>query len=665
MEQVSSTFSVFNLQHKFKRTFSHSLEGEVSYRDCYVDAAEGTQALCNDTNDLTCTRCTGKLCNNDFIRRGTKCLKCDGIDCFSADDFSNSVDCPSGGCFVGVNSNGETKRDCASAISTSSSCVKNDTLTGSCLVCTGDYCNTITYPIKGRLVCLECLGQSCEENSVEDKFCERLSAAETCVSVFGSSGNVIERGCSSTVQSVAICNDANSTSCLKCDFNLCNTQSSKLEIFHCVSCDSRDDPSCVSNSSAAASKACTTNQCYSRLLPTNSSVWQHIDKGCVADLPAPSYCNGTECAVCNGDRCNNILYPSDRISCLKCKDSECKESTIPMSSCRLYNQQSQACITLYNTNSEVFYRGCYSEAANGTKEVCDDTSELLCSKCLSQNCNNDTIRRGKKCYKCQGLECFEPNHPADVVDCLSACYMGVDAQGEAIRGCADQFTNTTACGTDDNGVNRCSVCNEDFCNALQFPLTNRLECHTCSDEGCAASEDNLKYCQRYQGSERCVTVFSRDNKVIERGCLSNLMNQNYCSQNIANCLQCPSKGCNSGDSKVSRLCVACDSSTNSSCVTNPSSIAAIYCKDGCYTRVVNGVLTRGCLDDLNETFECVDENLCKFCNDADKCNVEFYPANRKTCHTCVGLANCINPQQQLCINYNQNGTCVTIFNGCE
>lgn len=635
------------------------------YRDCYVDAAEGTRAVCDDTNDLICTKCTNKLCNNDFKRRGTKCLKCEGIECFNADDTSNSVDCATGGCYVGLNALGETKRDCANAISTSSACVKNDTLSGSCLVCQDDYCNAITYPMENRLVCKECIGQSCEENVLEDKFCERINQAERCVSVFDASNRIIERGCSSTVQNTATCSGTNAN-CLKCNFNSCNTQSSNLETHHCVSCDSRDEPSCVSISSSATTKSCTTDQCYARTLPlSEGSPWQYVEKGCVANLPTSIQCTGASCAACQGDRCNNILFPSDRISCLKCKNDECKQEIIPTSFCGLYNRQRQSCITLYNTNSEVFYRGCYSEAAVGTKEVCDDPSQLLCTKCTTKDCNTDKIRRGKKCYKCQGLECFKPDHPADVVDCLSECYMGVNQQGENVRGCASQFTNVSTCGSEDNGVNRCSVCNDDLCNGIQFPLTNRLMCHTCADEGCEASADNLDFCQRYQGVEFCVTVFSQDNKVLERGCSSSLMNQKYCNQNVANCLQCPSTGCNSVVSKTSRICVVCNSLTNPDCVTNPNSLSTANCQNGCYTRLINGSTTRGCFDDLGETFECSVENHCQFCNDGDKCNVATYPSNRRSCNTCVGAANCKNPQEKLCIIHSENETCVSFFNGCE
>lgn len=614
---------------------------------------------------MTCSKCTGSLCNNDFKRRGLKCAKCEGIDCFTS-GLPDTVNCDAGGCYVGLNINGETKRDCASVIANSSLCVKNDTVEGTCLVCEDDNCNSIVFPLKNRLICKECLGENCEDQTLEEKYCEKISNSESCVSIFNDSDYILERGCSSTVQNSKLCS-ASDPNCLKCSFSGCNTQSSKNELHHCVSCDSRHDPNCINFSPSPTTKTCSSNLCYSRLLPTESgSIWQHVEKGCVADLQNQSNCTGSSCSACQGDRCNNILYPSDRISCLDCQSAEsCKSFSVLSTTCELYNRQQQACVTLYNGKNEVFYRGCFSDAASGTKDVCNDSSQLICSKCLTKDCNEDTVRRGKKCFKCQGIECFQPTQPADVVDCLSNCYVGIDQVGNSVRGCSNAFTNTTACGTDDNGTNRCNVCTDDFCNGVQFPLTNRLQCHSCSDENCSADDDNLEYCERYGSQERCVTVFSANNEVMERGCSSNLYNQHYCDQNYASCRQCSSNGCNIITSKDSHLCAACNSSTDANCVTNPTIVPSKSCEKGCFTRLVNQTLVRGCFEDLGETFECIAENGCKYCNDVDKCNVENFPSNRKSCKTCNNMESCKTPQSQLCVNYQENESCVSLFTGCK
>lgn len=640
-------------------------EGEVTYRDCWIDAAVGTRQVCSDTTDLTCSSCTGRLCNNDTKRRGTKCLKCDGIECFNSHDSSNMVDCLTGGCYIGLNANGETKRDCASAVASSSNCARNDTQSNSCLTCDDDLCNGITYPMENRLVCKECLGESCEESFSEEKYCERLHPDEKCVTYFDGAGKVVERGCSSTVQHSSACNGVDSH-CLKCNFNRCNIHNALKEVHHCVSCNSKDDPGCVESSASVTTKTCMTDQCYSRLVPsTPNSPWQFVEKGCVADLVNPSSCTGSNCLACVGDRCNDAPYPSDRISCFSCRNDECKARSIPTNYCGLYNREEQACITLFNKDSEPFYRGCYADAAAGTQEVCDDSSQLLCTKCKTRNCNRDTTRRGKKCFKCQGLDCFMPSNPGDVVDCLSNCYMGINELGESTRDCSSAVANLTSCGTNDDGVNRCSVCSDDLCNGIQFPLAKRLQCHVCNGDHCDADESNLQFCERYHAQERCVSVFSKDNEIVERGCSSSLYNARYCDQNYADCIQCTGGGCNNITSRFDRQCVVCDSSTNTDCVLNPAAIAPTICKDGCFTRLVQGTLTRGCHENLQADFDCSSENGCQSCNDFDKCNVENFPSDRKSCKTCVGAAACQNPTDRLCVKYSLNDSCITLFDGCE
>ncbi|CRL01118.1 CLUMA_CG014195, isoform A, partial [Clunio marinus] len=637
-------------------------KSEVIYRDCYVDAAQGTKNICDNLNDLTCTQCSGINCNNDLERRGTKCLKCEGLECFNVIDTSNSIDCSGNGCYVGLNEKGETKRDCADEVF-NENCVTNDDEDGVCLICKDDYCNAIAFPMTNRLMCKTCVSDSCEYNQLDNKYCETISSVERCVTVFDNNEKVIERGCLSTIQNIALCSE-NSPNCIKCNFSECNIQESKEQMFYCVSCNSQDDPACVLSSETPTITSCKTNQCYSKLISIYAeSPWQYVEKGCVSDLQSTTTCSDETCTICDGDRCNNILYPSDRFSCFSCHSSSCEMPSITSSICKLYNREQQGCITLFGMEDEVFYRGCYSDAADGTRKVCDDESQLLCSFCNTDNCNSDTKRRGRKCFQCEGLSCFQPVYPSDAIDCLSNCYIGINQNGENVRGCESSFINTTSCGNRDADDDQCYVCDDDFCNGIQFPLRNRLQCHTCSEEdNCTDDDENLEYCQRYSEHERCVTVFSEDDKVIERGCLSSIQNQQYCDQNYDNCLQCSSTACNKINSKISRTCVTCDSKQNVECIVEPSSMPTKNCRKGCYTMIINGNLIRGCLDDVDDDFKCSIDNNCNYCNDIEKCNSENYPKDRKRCLTCNGTNSCNNPTSQLCTRYEINDSCVTIFN---
>lgn len=220
-----------------------------------------TRDICDDPTNLQCTKCSNNLCNIDSTRRGTKCIKCSGLDCFYSTTAADTIDCSSE-CYVGVNTDGTTIRDCASAITGSSLCGDANPY---CLTCGDDLCNILTIPMENRLTCLQCVGDSCLSQTIMSDYCEVYHVNERCVTVFDSSNKVIERGCSSSVKNKQLCH-VNEENCLKCPFNNCNTENSKQEIYHCVSCDSLNDPKCVSHSLLSGTVGCTTNECFTRLL---------------------------------------------------------------------------------------------------------------------------------------------------------------------------------------------------------------------------------------------------------------------------------------------------------------------------------------------------------------------------------------------------------------
>ncbi|XP_070502926.1 proprotein convertase subtilisin/kexin type 5-like [Chironomus tepperi] len=637
---------------------------KVVFKGCHSDVSKETQTLCDDSNDISCTKCNGNNCNTARERRGTKCIQCVGLDCLSSGYPANVVDCQTGGCYVGVDINGLTHKGCASSYQNISSCSVNvDTeASKTCLICDKDFCNAIVYPLENRLICMNCYGTACDEISIDEKYCEQLSPNERCVSIFNADDKITERGCLSTVESSAMCNQ-NSTNCLKCNTNRCNLQNSRDEKHFCVSCNSMTDPTCTSINSSPNTKACTTNQCYSRLIPAENN-WNYIEKGCISDLPSNNpVC--TNCTTCDGSLCNNIVYPVNLISCRHCIGDECKTSTVTKR-CSLFSQQKQGCITIFADRQDVIYRGCYSDAAIGTQDVCDDFTNIACTKCTSgSNCNTDQSRRGFKCYKCSGSDCFVPRHPSDVIDCIANCYVGLNSYGENVRGCYASYSNRT-CGTDEDSRYQCISCQDDFCNGIMYPVTNRLSCHICHDSNnCQiVSDDNINYCPNHGQQEKCVSVFNADNQVIERGCSSSLNNNLYCSQNYKNCIECGTAGCNNITSVSSKMCAVCDSISNKDCVLNPKAVPTKYCNRGCYTRLMNGDLYRGCLEDLNNS-TCTDATNCVSCADFDKCNVINYPNNRMECLTCNNSTDCIHPTKMSCIRHRANEACVTIFNGYQ
>ncbi|KAG5682586.1 hypothetical protein PVAND_011931 [Polypedilum vanderplanki] len=608
------------------------------YRNCYSDVNEIVQSLCDDSGNIDCVKCNSKNCNILTSRAGTKCFKCSGLECFIP-SLSNIIDCKSS-CYLGVDKNGQTVRDCSSS---SFACTEGSM---DCLVCNEDFCNGITFPVINRRSCIRCIGNECQ-NSDNSMFCPIFNSAELCTTVFDSTNQIIERGCSSSLTSTSV----NNTNKLSCNFDNCNTHKAINQIFYCISCDSDNDKKCITDPKQTATITCSTNECYSRLL-TNGVV----QRGCASILT--SSCSNENCIKCNGTQCNSVNVPSSRQSCLKCSGNSCSLNNAIIETCLNHNNNN--CITIFDQDSKPILRNCYSDVNEVVQSICDDENNLECTKCTSKNCNTVIKRRGTICLKCNGQECFNSVVGSNTIACQSSgCYVGLNSLGETVRGCASSFQNSSViCATNDTDSKACLICNDDFCNAITYPTKNRAQCHVCVGSQCAANEDNLSYCGRYQ--ENCVTVFD-NNEVIERGCLSSLINKRQCVLQANKCKSCGQNGCNNMTTLSSQVCINCNSQNDTNCVHNPSLAGIKFCSSsGCYTRLVDGNLIRGCKEDL-QNFVCDSTTNCQSCSSNDKCNSGNYPDNRLSCVSCRNASECQKPTMKKCNLYKSNDKCVTIF----
>lgn len=298
-------------------------ESEPIYRNCYADAPNATKELCDDINNLECTKCSTSQCNVDTKRRGNKCFKCSGIECFNP-TLIDVTDCISD-CYVGINQSGESVRDCASSVP---SCSASDP---KCLTCDDDFCNGIAFPTEERRSCIYCTGADCP-SSQETKLCEIYGSNEHCETIYDSELKVVEKGCSSSISS------ANATGVSSCYFDNCNVGVSINDNGVCVSCNSENDPNCIINPLEADLASCATNECYSRVL-TNGIV----ERGCGALLT--SLCSGGDCERCTGNRCNTAVIPANRQSCYKCSGEDCVDGLGRTESC--LGSDSTGCITIF------------------------------------------------------------------------------------------------------------------------------------------------------------------------------------------------------------------------------------------------------------------------------------------------------------------------------
>lgn len=210
-----------------------------------------------------------------------------------------------------------------------------------------------------------------------------------------------------------------------------------------------------------------------------------------------------------------------------------------------------------------------------------------------------------KCYKCEGPECFKASHPEDLVDCESECYVGLNSLGQTVRGCSQDFqvSNCSVNFENDNGLNNCTVCAQDMCNFVNFPLHGRLRCHSCVDEGCKDPQLDDMFCNLYGQNDACVTVFDNLGNPIERGCLSSLKYSQNCDGTESSCVQCSNSDlCNTNTTNNYMQCAFCNSSINPDCVLSPKIVDSKKCSKGCFTKIEGSYLISLSINTSNGIF---------------------------------------------------------------
>lgn len=471
---------------------------------------------------------------------------------------------------------------------------------------------------------------------------------------------IVARGCVSSLESQQrqSC-ERNSTNCLKCSYDKCNKDDSKLKTEFCIGCNSEDDPNCLKEASNLE-RRCLTSQCFTRLTePEDKNFGRHMERGCLNDLLQGTTCVAPDCVSCSGKNCNNKLFPANRISCKSCELGACNGRAID----KICNQfvGDEACFTFFGEDSKVVFRDCYADVPAETREICDDSSNLDCTKCKGSLCNTESKRRGSKCYKCEGLECASPVLP-DVVDCVSECFVGVNANGEPLRGCANEIPNSDKCGVTNT---TCLKCSDDHCNGIVHPTQDRLTCVKCLNDDCGTLNTVSEFCERWSPNERCVTIFDSADSVVERGCSSTVQSAAACARNSSNCLKCGFDECNVETSIAEKFhCVSCSSKDDPKCVSNPIATQAAACKTSqCYSRLLanDGIgqhIERGCAADL----QACTGSSCQSCT-GERCNTIDFPMDRHSClycsgdHCALGHAN-----EKKCTVYSQQDkNCVTVY----
>ena len=161
----------------------------------------------------------------------------------------------------------------------------------------------------------------------------------------------------------------------------------------------------------------------------------------------------------------------------------------------------------------------------------------------------------------------------------------------------------------------------------------------------------------------------------KKACLSeiNTAETNKCLNLDRECFHCGSESCNKDNTRVDDLCHNCKQTSQQldNCLINPSESRKSLCAFGnygkCFSRVVNGLVERGCSitlppSELNNCYSDQDES-CHLCSEGNACNKQIFPKDRIKCYKCKGTdSDCVSKQTDesktiLCHKYTEKEQC--------
>lgn len=326
---------------------------------------------------------------------------------------------------------------------------------------------------------------------------------------------------------------ANSNKCAFCAGDNCNQANVTFDYLECLSCNSQDNPACVTNPvSLSNTESCST--CVTLL--TNTSQGQQIlHRGCLGAL-APEdaeqcvYHNNTNssimCQTCSTNRCNNATYPKDRLECYSCSGGLCfSHETITLEYCLMYSA-SDRCMLLTDTVGSLIRLGCNSSLSLAEHNACksDPQNCLYGSKPKS---NDPTIMlSSNKCVQCtseyepdcmanattfEALPCSDPTNTR----CYSRFVNGKTTQ----RGCLNDLDSTSKSRCL-QGTN-CAVCSSriEKCNSQEYPM-GQIKCYQCDstkNASCKNSQSgNATPCPWYDSRNQCYTVVQQNGDTVRK-----------------------------------------------------------------------------------------------------------------------------------------------------
>ncbi|XP_055859253.1 uncharacterized protein LOC129921450 [Episyrphus balteatus] len=656
---------------------------DLPYTGCYTlinedgDTVRGCQSSlessefygCHTQSNSACSTCSGNNCNSEVYPTGrTTCHRCnsldDGENCATSPS-SNGV-CPkfieNESCVTSYK-NGVTYRGCSSELS----CDASDKKT--CRICSGSACNTVNLqhvakdgepgkwqdlPIK----CQTCKGDACKQSIIPVEVCSNNNL-QNCVTVFNAQNEVVERGCSDSVNEnqESYC-EQNNDKCFRCNSNECNKATSINDYIPCLSCDTSANASCVTSPESWKNTRMCHKGCMTALYPkaTEDDPAYETVRSCLDDKEVvdQTTCSaGTDelCQSCQGRECNVVNIPRDRRSCYRCSGDDCQLPKQEL--CSGYRKNDQCTLMLDDQNS-VIEAGCKSDFTNDQVVALIKNKRLLL--CDGDNCNTfESVPSSQKCNLCNSKTdpncAIQPSAIDSPTTCnrlpYTQCYTRVLSDGATERGCLssledDEFFNCLI-----GNSTTCKSCVGDQCNRDIYP-EGRKSCQICdsgSDPNCHSNPNSLSICPKYSENDSCVTSFTAGTTY--RGCETDIQ----CDpSDKKKCRVCTADGCNTvnlerkQDDNYGKWqdlpleCYECKGEEECSrALSNPKKCqnnneqdcSIVYNEEGV-------VIYRGCSDDADEEHEAycdANVDLCFNCK-SNRCNGEISPSEFNECVYC-------------------------------
>ncbi|XP_055920202.1 uncharacterized protein LOC129951877 [Eupeodes corollae] len=683
---------------------------ELPYTGCFTlinengDTVRGCQSAlastafyeCHTQSNSLCSTCVGNKCNKEiYPANRTTCHRCNSLDdtenCATT-PLSNQV-CPkfieNQSCVTNY-ANGITYRGCSSELS----CDASDKKT--CRICSTSACNTVNLehvakdgepgkwqdlPIK----CQTCKDATCKQTPVPVESCSNNNL-QNCMTVFNTQGEVIQKGCSDSVNQVheTYCEE-NFDRCFRCNSNECNKATTTDDYVKCLSCDTSTNASCVTDPESWKITRTCFKGCMTALYPKSieDDPAYATTRSCLDDKePADQQTctNGSDelCKSCVGKECNKDIIPNDRRSCYHCSGEDC---TLPEKKlCTDYRKNDQ-CSLLIDDQNNIIEAGCKSDF------TIDQAITLIKSKrlllCDGNDCNTyDSIPESQSCSLCNSktdTRCAsEPNSVSSSTQCsrlpYTQCYSRVLNDGATERGCLSSLEENEFYDCLIGNSTTCKSCVGDKCNKEIYPPERRA-CHICdsdSDPKCHEEPNSLGICPKYVENDSCVTSFVAG--TTHRGCKSDIQ----CDESDRKkCKICSAAdGCNTVNlerrqddnyGKWQDLPLECYECKGNECNgqlgqakkcqnNNEQDCSMVYDSAG-------NVIRRGCSDDIDEEYEeyCdANPRLCLNCK-SNSCNGVIGLSELNECVYCDSSKNksCVTNPKSVLKTRLCNRSCMT------